>query len=209
MLKMRLPSLSQILGQGNPKHFVEVLPTQNSLADHPVPMAPWGGVGSPPSSNWMDLAHGDGQNFLPPFGQARNLPNSQGIAEGNIEASKMLGVVGKEASFQVSLGEENCVSPKPLVQFAEIDLLSNEESMPTHLLMWTPRGGPWLEMGPKWTFWRTRGRKWRLKNAAPLGKWGWTPQLPRSLQRGPFMPQKSILVTISFRKGYLCNTLME
>jgi hypothetical protein len=47
MLKMRLPSLSQILGQGNPKHFVEVLPTQNGLADHPVPMAPSGGVGSP------------------------------------------------------------------------------------------------------------------------------------------------------------------
>ena len=102
MLKMRLPSLSQILGQGNPNHFVEVLPTQNGFADHPVPMAPWGGVGSPPPFNLMDLAHVNGQKFLSSFGQARNLPNSQGIAEGNIEASKMLGVVGKEASFQES-----------------------------------------------------------------------------------------------------------
>ena len=74
----------------------------------------------------MDLGHENGQNVLRPFGQARNLPNSQGIAEGNVEASKMLGVVGKEASFQVNLGEENCVSPKSLVQFAEIDLVSNE-----------------------------------------------------------------------------------
>ena len=111
MLKMRLPSLSQIFGQGNPKDFVEVLPTQSDLTGHPVPMAPWGGVGYTPPSNLMDLAHVNGQNFLSSFGQARNLPNSQGIAEGHFEASKKLGVVGKEASFQVNLGEENCVSP--------------------------------------------------------------------------------------------------
>ena len=97
----------------------------------------------------MDLPHGDGQNFLPPFGQARNLPNSQGIAEGNIEASKMLGVVGKEARFQVNLGEENCVSPKPLVQFAEIDLVSNEESRAHSSSHVDPPGGSMVGNGAK------------------------------------------------------------
>ena len=105
-------------------------------------MAPSGGVGSPPPSNLMDLAHGDGQNFLPSFGQARNLPNSQGIAEGHFEASKLLGVVEKEASFQVNLGEENLVSPKPLVQIAKIDLVSNEESSAHSCSHMGPPGGP-------------------------------------------------------------------
>ena len=184
MLKMRLPSLSQILGQGNPKHFVEVLPTQNSLADHPVPMAPWGGVGSPPSSNWMDLAHGDGQNFLPPFGQARNLPNSQGIAEGNIEASKMLGVVGKAASFQVNLGEENCVSPKPLVQFAEIDLVSNEESSAHSSSHVDPPGGSMVGNGAKMDILADKGQKMEAEKCCSLGQMGVDPPTAQVTSEG-------------------------
>jgi hypothetical protein len=131
MLNMRLPSLAQILGQGNPKHGVEVLPAQKCLVEHPVPTAPWGGIGSPPPSHLTDMVDQIGQKFLPNVGLARNLPNSQGFVGDNFLgecASETHGNVEKEAIFDTSLGGENSVFPKSLEHLAEIGPVRNNES---------------------------------------------------------------------------------